>query len=100
MHGVALWQGIRQRDTAKFFAGIFSTTQRRCSVRLWLIGRKNPHWRGLVVDWYPAEIQGPSTAHDLSKKTERSCSARDDSASEHCQEFCCGRNSDTCRGVS
>src|SRR5215471_6123383 len=34
---------------------------------------------GLAVDWYPAKTLGPSTAHDLSKKTERVCSARDES---------------------
>jgi len=46
--------------------------------KLWLIERKNPRWQDLAADWYPSETQGPSTAHDLSK-TERSCSARDDS---------------------
>ena len=47
--------------------------------KMWLIERKNPRWQGLAADWYPAETQGPSTAHDLSK-SERSCFARDDNA--------------------
>jgi len=28
----------------------------------WLITRKNPHWKDLAADWYPAETKGPSTA--------------------------------------
>jgi putative endonuclease len=47
--------------------------------KLWLIERKNSRWQDLAADWYPAETQGPSTAHDLSK-IERSCSARDDNS--------------------
>ena len=38
--------------------------------KLWLIERKNPRWQDLAADWYPAETQGPSTAHDLSKGRE------------------------------
>ena len=53
--------------------------------KMWLIERKNPGWKDLAADWYQAETQGPSTAHDLSK-TERSCSARDDNT------FCAQQN--------
>jgi putative endonuclease len=28
----------------------------------WLIVQKNPRWRDLAADWYPADTQGPSTA--------------------------------------
>ena len=28
----------------------------------WLIARKNPGWKDLAANWYPAETQGPSTA--------------------------------------
>jgi putative endonuclease len=35
--------------------------------KMWLIERKNPRWQDLAADWYPAETQAPSIAHDLSK---------------------------------
>jgi putative endonuclease len=28
----------------------------------WLIVQKNPHWRDLAADWFPAETKGPTTA--------------------------------------
>jgi putative endonuclease len=27
----------------------------------WLIERKNPEWKDLAAEWFPAETQGPST---------------------------------------
>ncbi len=34
----------------------------RRSKKMWLIERKNPGWKDLAANWYPAEAQGPSTA--------------------------------------
>jgi putative endonuclease len=37
--------------------------------KMWLIERKNPDWKDLAVDWYPAETQGPSTSLGMTQLT-------------------------------
>jgi len=31
----------------------------------WLIVRKNPHWKDLAADWFPAQTKGPRSARSL-----------------------------------
>ena len=94
MHGVALWQGMRQ----SFLRGYFQQHKdsERCSVRLWLIGRKIRG--GLAVDWYPAKTQGPSTAHDLSKKLRDHASLGMTVHRGTAKSSAAVRNSDACSG--